>query len=386
MSTKPPRKRTPAQRPMAVITPGIAADVAVRLSLWFTKNCRDLPWRATEPDPYAVMVSEAMLQQTQVSTVVPYFQRWMHSFPTVSDLAGAPEEGVLAVWSGLGYYRRARSLRNAAQIIEQRYGGLVPADPDALRGLPGIGRYTAGAILSIAYNQPAAAVDGNVIRVLSRLLAVRVPATGSAAVQALEPVASALAMAGTPRVVSQALMEVGALVCRPAPPQCPDCPLEGICLARAEGSQTSYPVTPVRRPAEPVEMVALLIEHNGRLLVTDEPVAGFWRGLWHLPTSVVGDGQTPDDVAQALQTRLLPGGGGQPTAFGKVRHAVTYRRITLHAFSAPCSDLLSATSGKWIALDDIGSLPHPAPHGKLIQECSSARGTGILKCQCEERR
>lgn len=384
MSTDDPIRGAAQGHAPPAIASGLAMETANRLSRWFSRHSRVLPWRRPQPDPYAVMVSELMLQQTQVATVIPYFINWMQLFPTFQDLAHAPEESVVAAWSGLGYYRRARSLRLAAQVVCEVHRGALPPDMPSLIRLPGIGRYTAGAILSIAFDHPIAAVDGNVVRVLSRFLGVPLRASAPAAGRALEPVATAIAAAGSPRVVNQALMEIGALICRPDQPRCDQCPLAPSCMARAQGQPTAYPLAPARREVESIQMVALMVRSGGAVLMTSEPVGPFWRGLWHLPTAVVQAGETPGAAASALLARIAPAIMGSPVPLGLLKHAITYRRITLHLYNAPPGPPSITGFERWVEPCGLGAVPHPAPHARAIRAYTIAPDAGILKCRTEE--
>lgn len=262
---------------------------------WYYQHARDLPWRRTR-DPYAIWVSEVMLQQTQVDTVIPFYHRFMEYFPTVAVLAAAPEENVMKAWEGLGYYRRARLLHQGAKEVLTKHQGIIPEDSKALAALPGIGPYILGAVSSIAFNRPVAAVDGNVIRVVSRILALeedvaalRVRRQITAWVQARFP-------AGAAGDYTQALMELGALICLPKRPRCPECPVAGLC----RGVQTDparFPVkTPKRRIPEE-QRVVMLIQWERRRLLRQRPATGLMAGFWEYPHFILGP--NGDGAAQA---------------------------------------------------------------------------------------
>ena len=260
---------------------------------WYELNKRDLPWRHTR-DPYRIWISEIMLQQTRVEAVKPYYARFLEAFPTVSDLAAAPEERLLKLWEGLGYYSRARNLQRAAQEIVSRYGGQMPRDERALRALPGIGDYTAGAIASIAFGIPAPAVDGNVLRVLSRLRAdesdIALPQTKKAWSERLRP--SVPENAGD---FAQALIELGATVCVPnAAPHCVDCPLAEFCLARQRGLTDAIPVKSAKKERRIEHRTVLVIGDGERYVIGKRPEKGLLAGLYELPS--VGEHLAEDQV------------------------------------------------------------------------------------------
>lgn len=281
---------------------------------WYRRGHRDLPWRRTS-DPYAIWVSEIMLQQTRVDTVKERFRQFMERFPTVSDLAAAPLEEVLALWSGLGYYARARNLHAAAREVAERYGGQVPNDPVAVRELPGIGPYTAGAILSIAFGRQAAILDGNVIRVLSRLFAINESPEGAARRRYWElsesllppprPDSTTTATGNDVGDFNQSLMELGATVCVPQRPVCLVCPVSDRCQARREGDPERYPPRKEARPVPVVRVVTLLLLRPGdrgpEVLLVQRPATGLWGGLWEPPSLPL----LPDEAEEAGLTRLF---------------------------------------------------------------------------------
>ncbi|MBI5832094.1 MAG: A/G-specific adenine glycosylase [Armatimonadetes bacterium] len=298
---------------------------------WYRAEARDLPWRHTV-DPYAIWVSEIMLQQTQVATVIDYYHRFLAAFPTVSALAAAPLDDVLSVWQGLGYYRRARSLHAAARAVVER-GGALPDDRDSWLALPGIGDYTAGAIASIAQGERVPAVDGNVERVLSRLLALPGDPRDGEPRRVLRAHAAALVPAQAPGEWNQALMELGARVCLPAP-DCAACPLQVHCRARAAGEATRYPERrPAKAPRDRLHVVAI-IERDGRLLLGRRPAEGRWGGLWELPRVEL----PPEaDAAAGLAAGLAESLGADVTVgaeLARLRHAVSGERIVLVGHAA----------------------------------------------------
>ncbi len=293
-------------------------QVARRLEAWYRRHARDLPWRRDARDPYRVWVSEVMLQQTQVKTVIPYYERWMQHLPTVEALAAAPLEEVLGLWSGLGYYARCRNLHRAARRIVEVHAGRLPEDPGALEALPGIGRYTAGAIRSIAFQKPAPIVDGNVARVLLRLYGKEGDPGNAAVSRWLWSRAERLVQrCGRPGDFNQALMELGATVCTPAAPACEVCPVAVHCAARRTGRCSEIP-TPRRRPKRHARsgLVALATRGEERWLARRK-ASGLLGGLWEPPIVAA------KEVAEA-------------TALGSVTHTFTHLELTLHVFGLAC--------------------------------------------------
>lgn len=290
--------------------------IAAALLRHFDANRRSMPWRETS-DPYAIWVSEVMLQQTRVETVIPYWERWMERFPTVEALADAELDEVLKRWEGLGYYSRARNLHGAARMVRERHGGRLPGTPDELRGLPGIGEYTAGAVASIAFGVPTPAVDGNVRRVLSRVYDLEDPGPAE-----LRDRASGLVPDDRPGDFNQALMELGATICTPRSPDCGACPVAEWCEARRLGVQEERPRPKDRKPvpAETVE-TAVIVRGDGAVLLSRRPEDGLLGGLWEFP----GDDATADvrTIVAALTAAADPVSTLEP-----VVHTFTHKRVT----------------------------------------------------------
>ncbi|MEZ4768631.1 MAG: A/G-specific adenine glycosylase [Caldilineales bacterium] len=339
-------------------------------------NLRDLPWRAEPREPYAVWVSEIMLQQTQVATVIPYYERWMQRFPTVEALAAADQSEVLKAWEGLGYYSRARNLHKAARRVVAEHGGRLPVDRKALLALPGIGRYTAGAILSIAFGQRAALLDGNVKRVLARLYDIDADVGRSATETRLWHLAEALVEAVEPHMagpLNEALMELGATVCMPQSPRCVACPLHALCLARQRGTQEERPVKAPRKPLPHFDVTAAVLQRPGyhdQFLIAQRPADGMLGGLWEFPGGKVHDGET---LPQCLQREMVEELGVQ-VAIGdpvtSVRHAYTHFKITLHAFRcrllAGQPQCIGVADWRWVTLDDLDSYAFAVTDQKII--------------------
>jgi A/G-specific adenine glycosylase len=315
--------------------------IASALLDWISVGRRDLPWRHIRT-PYAVWVSEIMLQQTQVASAAPYFERWMARFPSVHALAEAPLDDVLKAWEGLGYYARARNLHAAAQIIVVQHSGEIPADREVLLHLPGIGQYTAGAILSLAFGQAEPILDGNVRRVLCRVDDVTEEPKSPAVERYLWERAEALVKAaptGRAGDLNEALMELGALVCTPGRPDCAVCPLARWCLAHQRGVETDRPIKIPKKQTPHYDVTAALIQDAGRVLIVRRPAKGLLGGLWGFPGSQAGDCNAPaagpDTLAVCLADALRKTLGLQlevGEALPTIRHAYTHFRITLHPF------------------------------------------------------
>lgn len=336
-------------------------QIARNLAVWYGRAARDLPWRRTR-DPYRIWLSEVMLQQTRVDTVIPYYERFLARFPDAHALASAPLDDVLALWSGLGYYSRARALHRAAQQVVAEHGGRMPPTAEGLRALAGIGPYTAGAIASIAFDAPEPLVDGNVARVLARAYGVTLDARGSEAQKVFWETAGRLVKADAavpPGVLNQALMELGALVCSPAQPACGVCPLAALCVANRDGLTATLPVTSARAKPKPVAMVAAVVWHGGRVLLARRAAQGLFGGLWEPPL---------------VEAKALPDAGPSFEAFGidpaalrlvsrtPVRHVLSHRVLSVSvarasAASAPALPEAAPPPYDRVAFADPASAP-----------------------------
>jgi A/G-specific adenine glycosylase len=303
------------------------------LLAWYDHAAADLPWRRTR-DPYHVWLSEIMLQQTQVETVIPYYERFLAAVPSIQALADAPLENVLKLWEGLGYYSRARNLHRAARIIAHDMGGRVPTTADGWQQLPGVGRYTAGAIASIAIGERAPVLDGNVIRVFARLLDLDADVTQTAVKNDLWQRAEAWLPESRPGDYNQALMELGRTVCKPRSPLCGQCPIRTFCRAYARGTQDERPVRTARATTPHYNVAAGIIwNERGRLLIAQRPLDGLLGGLWEFPGGKQeADESLPDCLMRELREELaIEVRVGD--LFVVVRHGFTHFRITLHAFT-----------------------------------------------------
>ena len=280
---------TPAKPGRSVSPTGRARGALLR---WYRRARRDLPWRHTS-DPYRVWISEAMLQQTRVETVIPYYHRFLDRFPDVAALAGAELDDVLGAWQGLGYYSRARNLKRAAEHVVECCGGELPDTADALRELPGVGRYTAGAVASIAFDRPEPIVDGNVARVLSRFHGLTEDPKSRAGQKRLWEEAERLVRGRSPGDLNQALMELGATVCTPRSPECPRCPVRADCVALRGGDPEALPAGGKRPKVRDITAVAALVERRGRVLAVRRPETGLLGGLWDLPGEISRPARIP---------------------------------------------------------------------------------------------
>ena len=358
-----------------------------RLLAWYDTHRRDLPWRGDGCTPYRVLVSEIMLQQTQVATVVPYFNRFVKALPTIEALACADDQAVLRLWQGLGYYSRARNLHKAAKIIVDRHGGQLPRNLEELRALPGIGRYTAGAIASIAFGQRAAVVDGNVARVLCRLNLVRADPRSPAVRRRLWTLAESLLPDHRCGDFNSALMELGATICTPRSPNCAACPLRRNCRAFAAAIQEKVPRAAVGKTTPMIHRQVFVIrDARGRFLIEQRPPTGRWAGMWQLITR-------PRGSPPPLPAR-------EPRLVGEIRHALTHRRYHFRVFACrvathACSSGRprgrgpshapragfdeEARRGRWATAREIDELPMPRPQLlalEMIQKRAATQPAG----------
>jgi A/G-specific adenine glycosylase len=342
---------------------------------WYRKHRRDLPWRRTR-DPYAIWISEAMLQQTRVETVIPYYERFLERFPDVQALASCDSDDLLGIWAGLGYYSRARNLRKAANVVVERHGGELPDSVEALRELPGIGRYTAGAVASIAFDKPEAIVDGNVARVLARVLDVRDDIAAPAVQKRLWAEAEALAQGPAPGDLNQALMELGATVCTPKSPSCGVCPVRGRCAGLAAGDPENLPLKTKKPKPRAVEGVAGWVERRGKVLAVRRPPHGLLGGLWELPGGELAAKEAPEAGMQRALHQAV--GLRTPAAerLGSVEHLFTHRRLRLHVLRCDTPvgrvRLDGFDTHRWVAPNALAELPHGAPTKKALRLLAGA--------------
>ena len=341
------------------------------LLAWYHTHQRPLPWRQTR-DPYAIWVSEVMLQQTQVATVIDYYVRWLERFPNVSALANAGEDDVLHAWQGLGYYSRARRLLEGARYLVREYGANLPRTPAAWLDVPGVGRYTAGAVTSIAFGAKAPVVDGNVMRVLCRMYALPGNPLKAPLARELWQRAESLLVTGAPGDVNQGLMELGATVCTPKAPKCPECPWQSRCRAHAQGDAQRYPELPERPKPTSLVMACAVLSRKDHVLLAREPEnAARWASMWLFPTVLVA---RESDAALALARELVDRYGVRGravTKLGVFKHAVTRYRITLHAYDCRLDGSTKAREpARWWPWARLGELALPAVHRRIAEQLS----------------
>jgi A/G-specific adenine glycosylase len=340
-------------------------DLARRLLAHYDVYKRNLPWRATA-DPYRIWISEVMLQQTRVETVVPYYTRWIERFPTVHKLADAPLDDVLKHWEGLGYYSRARNLHRAALVVRERHAGSLPRASAELRELPGFGEYTAGAVASIAFGESVPAVDGNVKRVLSRVFDLPDPS-----VRELRKIAQSLTPQQRAGDFNQALMELGATICTPRSPACEACPVRTLCKAYAHGTQLERPLRKKRKTIPEDDIAtAVIIAPSGRMLLQRRPERGLLAGLFEFPGMAATRGANMSEAARSLVMQLT-GLKPKPRAIGSVTHTFTHRRTTYHAFMFQASREPRATCANnaetlWADTQTVATLAMPVAQRKIL--------------------
>lgn len=335
-------------------------DIAGPLLSWYQQHARRLPWR-DNPSPYQVWVSEIMLQQTRVDTAIAYFNRWMELFPTIEDLAKSHEQDVLRAWEGLGYYSRARNLHRSARMVMTEYAGQLPSTTEELQKLPGIGRYTAGAIASIAFGRDAPALDGNIRRVLSRVFNVNLPAQSPQGEKILWDLARLSLPTGKAGDFNQAIMDLGSSICTPRSPACLVCPLTEMCQARLSGVQEQRPILASRPTIPHYTVTAAVIQRDDTILIARRPAGGLLAGLWEFPGGKVEKGE---DLPQGLRREIEEELGVSievGEAIGVFTHAYTHFKVTLHAFY--CSLIagepkpLEASELRWVKADQLSEFP-----------------------------
>jgi A/G-specific adenine glycosylase len=333
------------------------AGIRKQLLRWYDGHRRDLPWRRTN-DPYRIWVAEVMLQQTRVQAVIPYYERFLGAFPNLERLAAAQEYELLACWSGLGYYSRARNLQKAAEIIVRKHGGIFPNDVSAVRELPGVGRYTASAVLSIAYGAPFAVVDGNVARVLSRLCAISADIRSTSGKEVLWQRADELLPSDRPGDFNQAMMELGATICLPQQPRCTGCPLSRFCIANIRGDVSRYPARRSQPPSVSHSYVAAVVWDKKRrvLLVKRSSDHRWMRGFWELPMWRFGT--KPPVSGLILRERA-----------GMVRHSITTNRLLIAVHRAVLRNGRTGAEARWISADELQQEPVTTITRKAVRLC-----------------
>lgn len=327
---------------------------------WYESNARSLPWRG-HSDPYAVWISEIMLQQTRVETVTPYFSRWMLSFPDIKALAASDEQHVLNVWEGLGYYSRARSILKAANVIVSQFGSELPRSREELQRLPGFGRYTAAAVASIAFGLDEVVLDGNVKRVLSRCFNLSEAIDTPIGEKQLWRLAEELLPSGKAGDYNQAVMDLGATICTPKSPTCAKCPAAQICKAKKLGLQSALPVVTEKKPIPHYIVTAAVMRRGDKVLIAQRPSKGLLGGLWEFPGGKVEEGESLEkalqrEIKEELAAQIVVGG-----KLGVYKHAYTHFRVTLHAFFAEIAGgepvALEVSELTWVEPGRLGEYP-----------------------------
>ncbi len=337
-----------------------------KLMAWYRENARDLPWRRTR-DPYSIWISEIMLQQTQVITVIPYYQRWLNNFPDVHSLADAKSDHVMSLWAGLGYYRRARMLHAAAQDVVKNFEGKIPNTVEGLTKLPGIGRYTAGAIASIAFDQAVPIVDGNVIRILTRIFAYPKDISKPKNLEEIWNLAEKLVSGKNPGTFNQAMMELGALICLPQNPDCPSCPVKTLCTAYKMKSQENFPVKSAKQQITALETAALILKKQSKILCIKQPADGRWGGMWMFP-------HWENQKSMLRELRVSHSDLSQRLT---INHTFTRYKIKLKVYEyqqTPKGPLgfFKDKEFQWLKCAELDQYAFPAPHKKIVQHLKSS--------------
>jgi A/G-specific adenine glycosylase len=335
-----------------------------KLLQWFKKNKRDLPWRRAR-DPYAIWVSEIMLQQTQVATVIPYYQKFLKSFPTIHHLAKSDLSKVLKVWEGLGYYSRARNLHRASKIVLTSFRGKIPETLKDLIGLPGIGRSTAGSILSFAFHKDAPILDGNAKRVLSRLFAVSSNPVKSKTEGLLWQISESLIPKGFSNPFNQALMDLGSMLCTPKEPECDRCPLRRFCKGRASGKPERFPAKKVKRAIPHIESVSAVIKKDGRVLLNQRPPAGLLGGLWEFPNWRIKGKKIQKQQLKNQIDREVGLSINVKESIGTFHQTYSHFKLTLSVFH--CQPLNGKGNGKWVPIRNLALYPMSRIHRKIAE-------------------
>lgn len=366
------RERGDGPSPDASLSNGYKSGLRRALLAWYRRSRRDLPWRRTS-NPYRIWLSEVLLQQTRIETALPYYKRFVETFPNVRTLAKAPLRRVLALWEGLGYYTRARNLHAAAKTVVRERNGRLPASAAEWQALPGVGRYTANAIASIALGERVPVVDGNVKRVIARLFRIDAPIEGPTATRQVWALAEQLVPKSAPGDFNQALMELGGRACTPRRPECRLCPLRRRCAARASGVQAKLPAHRPRRPVPKIAAVAAAIRRNGRILLTRRPPEGLLGGLWTLPGAEMSPGRSRADTLRGAVTPL----GIEIEILERiavVRHEFTHRSLQLHVYRCERrAGELRRSDGcaRWVRWERLGDYPCATVDRKVLAAIES---------------
>ncbi len=347
------------------------SPIAKKLLHWYASRRRELPWRE-RPEPYAVWVAEIMAQQTRLESMLPYYKRWMRRFPNIKSLAKSDDQDVLNLWEGLGYYGRARNLRRAAQVVMKEYSGRLPADLKALRWLPGIGPYTAGAVASLAFGLDTPAVDGNAMRILARVFDVELPADSSAGKKRFWELATEHLPLGRAAEYNQALMDLGAQICTPRTPKCGVCPLAADCRAKALGIQAQRPVKTAAKVSLLREFAAAVIRQRGEVLLVQRPASGLLGGMWEFPNTLLSSPRRAKDGLRRSLRNEFDFDFIIEKRLGIYEHAYSHFRARLQVFDCPLNGkrpkAIPHHPQRWLKPSALSELPM----GKLDRQIANA--------------
>lgn len=342
-------------------------QLVLRLLAWYGRSGRDLPWRNCR-DPYRIWLSEIMLQQTTVTAVIDYYHRFLAKIPTVKHLAAVPLEDVIDLWAGLGYYSRARNLHTAAKMVVGQFDGAFPEEVELLLKLPGVGRSTAGAVSALAFDRQAPILDGNVRRVLCRLFALQKSPRSTAAEKQLWQWSEQITPAEHVHDYTQAIMDLGAIVCVPRKPLCDKCPLSELCQARKLGLEQQLPLKQATKKIPTRHEVTLLIDHHGRYLVRRRLAEGFLGGLWEFPTISVVDGEDPEPKLRLLFSDFGLRGGAKKV--GSIQHVYSHFRLKSEIYRKSIEDFSNVAEGdnRWFSLDKLKDMALHGAHKKVLHK------------------
>jgi len=349
-----------------------AQSLADCLITWYHDNRRDLPWRR-DPSPYQIWISEIMLQQTQVNTVLPYYRRWMLRFKDIHAVAEAPVEELLKHWEGLGYYARVQNLQKTARILRDQFNGGFPRDHATLLRLPGIGRYTAGAIMSLAFNDDYPVVDGNVKRVFARLFNISTPINGTAGDVVFWDRAREVLPRGRARDFNQALMELGAVICKPKLPLCSSCPVANLCASLRLGVVAERPLRGPSKTTQPIQVALGVLVDKDKIFIQKRQDKGLMPGLWEFPGGKLKPGETPEEALHREFSEELGLAVCRLDKIATIRHAYTSFRVVLHAFLCELRErnpkyvLRAASQARWVTRRQLDQFAFPAANKKLIE-------------------
>lgn len=355
------------RQPGPVRTNNDAKDFWKQLELWYRSHSRSLPWRLTQ-DPYKIWISEIMLQQTTVQAVIPYYEQWLAKFPNIQSLAQSSLDEVLRSWQGLGYYARARNIHKAAQKIQKDYHGIFPRDPQAIRSLPGIGRYTANAIASAAFGQAVPAVDVNLTRVIMRLFHIQKPPEDAKVLETIWRKAQSLVESSDPRIFNQAMMDLGASLCSVKRPACLICPVQDFCQSAKSRDAESIPPPKKKKAFKSITVAAAVLWNKGRVYIQQRPAHGLFGGLWEFPG---GKCQKGENILQCLRREIKEETGfllSRIQPYQAIRHSYTSFKVKLHIFEARPRQTRSRYQGrwKWVRVQELSSYAFPSANAKII--------------------